>query len=120
MCELQIQVFNNNYVRLSTIAPEHEPPEKTKVSLIVWRNQSDDEQNDHQNADQNRGKDSKTNFTEPENSWPALELDDEAENEGIEVSVLAQQFNMTIYHVQPKLTISGSPHRPFFVCSKSR
>ena len=44
LCELQIQVFNNNYVRLSTIAPEHEPPEKTKVSLIVWRNQSDDDQ----------------------------------------------------------------------------
>lgn len=41
------------------------------------------------------------NYTEPENSWPALVLDSDVQNDGVEVTVLAEPSSMTIYHVQP-------------------
>ena len=37
LCELKITNYDSNYLCLSAYTPEHEPPEKTKVSLIVWR-----------------------------------------------------------------------------------
>ena len=38
LCELKIRKIANNFVSFCSILPEHEPPEKTKISLIVWRN----------------------------------------------------------------------------------
>jgi dienelactone hydrolase len=41
------------------------------------------------------------NYNEPENSWPALVLDSDVQNDGVEVTILAEPSAMTIYHVQP-------------------
>lgn len=41
---------------------------------------------------------------DPENSWPALYLDANVENDGIEISIpTTYSENMTIYHVRPNL-----------------
>jgi len=43
------------------------------------------------------------NFNEPAKSWPALVIDSDVQNDGVEVTVLAEPSTMTIYHVQPSV-----------------
>ena len=66
LCELKIKKVNSVYVSMYSMLPEHEPPEKTKVSLIVWRNGSsqngtekDDEENNNNSNCENGTKNNK-------------------------------------------------------------
>jgi len=51
----------------------------------------------------NQLKHPENNYNEPENSWPALVLDSDVQNDGVEVTVLAEPSAMTIYHVKPSV-----------------
>ena len=51
---------------------------------------------------QNNKQEQHPDSIDPENSWPALFLDDTVENDGIEVFVKSEYSDMMIYHVKPE------------------